>query len=209
MKKITELNQNFVLDSSAHEGLIDFDALFGRTAPLEIEIGSGKGTFLVSQAVAFPETNFLGFEWASKYYRHAADRITRRNLGNVRMLRDDAANFLREHVADGVVERFHIYFPDPWPKARHNKRRLLGEENMPEFYRTLAPGGVLNIATDHPDYFEQMEQVLLRGKMSHLFEQIDFTRPAGAREGEMTGTNFERKYLVEGRVTNTIALRKK
>ena len=89
-------------------GRIDFQRIFGRKAPVHIEIGSGKATFLVSQAKHRPEVNFLGIEWAGKYYRFAVDRIGRWNLSNVRIIRTDAADFLTEHVPDSSVQWFHI-----------------------------------------------------------------------------------------------------
>ena len=200
-------NPDFIIDLDNFDDYIDFNReVFSREAPLHIEIGSGRGTFLVSQSQAFPDINYIGIEWARKYYRHAADRIARWGLSNVRMLRTDAAWFMREHIADNTVDCYHIYFPDPWPKARHNKRRLICDDNLPEFIRTLKSGGTMNIATDHLDYFEQMQRVLLNPKVKELCE-IDFVRAAGAKDGEMAGTNFERKYLVEGRVTNTIAVK--
>ena len=84
--------------------MVDFDAVFGRKAPLHIEIGSGRGTFLVSQAKAFPEINFIGIEWANRYYRYSADRVARWDLRNARMVRDDAAAFIAEHVGDQSVD---------------------------------------------------------------------------------------------------------
>jgi len=204
----SNLDNRFLFDSHSVEGIVDFNEVFGRVAPLHIEIGSGRGTFLVSQAQAFPEINFIGIEWASRYYRYAADRLARWDIRNVRMVRDDAADFIAEHLADETVDWYHIYFPDPWPKKRHNKRRMLCDENLAQMIRTLKPGGIINVATDHIDYFDQMEKVLLDPVKSHI-EQVPYTRPVGARDGEYAGTNFERKYLVEGRKINTIAVRKK
>src|SRR5512137_837050 len=125
---------------------LDFVRIFGRTGPVHMEIGSGKGTFLVAQARAQPDVNFLGIEWARKFYRHAVDRIGRWGLGNVRIIRTDAATFLREFVPPESVDCFHIYFPDPWPKKRHHKRRLLQALNMEVLIRRLKPGGELRIA---------------------------------------------------------------
>lgn len=202
------MSSDFLFNPHDVEGIVDFNDIFGRTAPLHIEIGSGRGTFLASQAKAFPEINFVGIEWASRYYRHATDRMYRNNLTNVRMMRTEAADFIIEHLADEVVDMYHIYFPDPWPKKRHNKRRMVCDENVFQMIRTLKPGGVINVATDHSDYFEQMQEVLLDPEKTQI-EEVPYTKPVGAKEGEMAGTNFERKYLVEGRKTNIIAVRKK
>lgn len=190
------------------DGQLDFEVIFGRSGPVEIEIGSGKGTFLVSQAGAYEKTNFLGIEWANKVYRYAVDRIGRWGLKNVRLIRTDAADFLAEHVADESVEGFHLYFPDPWPKKRHHKRRFFCSENLEQMLRCLKPGGWINIATDHQDYFEQIQTVTRQAVEGGRAKIIPFIRPVGAGQGEYVGTNYERKYLKEGRPTYTLALQK-
>jgi len=188
-------------------GPIDFARIFGRAAPVHVEIGSGKATFLVAQAQAQPEVDFLGIEWARKFYRHAVDRIGRWGLRNVRILRADAATFLRDFVPDGSVDCFHIYFPDPWPKKRHHKRRFLQAANLEVLIRCLKPGGEIRIATDHADYFEQIQQAT--SVYGDRLEEIEFQRPAGAREAELTGTNYERKYVKQSRPIYTAAFRKR
>lgn len=188
------------------DGKIDFARLFGRVGPVHIEIGTGKGTFLVNQAQALPDDNFLGIEWAGRYYRYAVDRIGRWDMTNVRIIRTDAAVFIADSVPDDSVDCFHIYFPDPWHKKRHNKRRLICPENLENLIGCLKTGGQLRIATDHADYFEQIKSVL--AVRSDQLEEIDFLRPAGAQEGEYAGTNFERKYIKDQRPIHTIAVRK-
>ena len=186
---------------------IDWQALFGNDHPVELEIGIGKGTFLVGQAEARPETNFFGIEWANKYWRSASDRLRRRKCLNARTVRAEANYFLTEFVPDASLSVLHIYFPDPWPKARHNKRRLIQPLFMQLARRILEPDGRIQIVTDHKDYFEHIDQVV-RGAPG--FEVIDYNRPGGsAGEGEFVGTNFERKYAREGRPFYAIAARKK
>jgi len=194
------------LDPEALTGRIDFVQLFGRSAPVQLEIGSGKGTFLVNEAQACPEMDFFGIEWASKYYRHAVDRLGRRKLTNVRLIRTEAAGFLCDFVGEQTINGIHIYYPDPWPKKRHHKRRFICQPNVDQIHRVLKTGGHLKIATDHADYFEQM-QTVLRGYASR-FRGIEFRPTAGAQGGEWVGTNFERKYLKEERCVFTIALEK-
>ncbi|MFH1716446.1 MAG: tRNA (guanosine(46)-N7)-methyltransferase TrmB [Planctomycetota bacterium] len=188
------------------DGKVDFEEFFGRSGPVNIEIGSGKGTFLVNQAKAQPDDNFLGIEWARKYYRYAVDRIGRWGLTNVKIIRTDAVAFLTDFVPDESVDCFHIYFPDPWPKTRHHKRRFICAANLEHLLRALKTGGQLRIATDHADYFEQIKTVLAAA--GDRLEIIDFPRPAGADTGEWVGTNFERKYLKDQRPIHTIAARK-
>ena len=189
-------------------GMLDFTHFFGRSAPVEMEVGSGKGTFLLDEAKTFPEKDFFGIEWANKYYKYAVDRIGRWGVPNVRLMRTDAAEFISAHIADACISVFHLYFPDPWPKKKHNKRRFFCDENLAELFRILEPNGIINIATDHADYFEQMTEVADRAIEEHRFKEIDFIRPAGARDGEYVGTNYERKYITEGRKTYTLALQK-
>ncbi|MBN2138576.1 MAG: tRNA (guanosine(46)-N7)-methyltransferase TrmB [Sedimentisphaerales bacterium] len=187
-------------------GTLDFGDIFGREGPVHIEIGSGKGTFLVSQAGNFGDINFLGIEWARKYYRYAVDRIGRWGLDNVRIIRTDAASFIAEFLGDESVECFHIYFPDPWPKKRHHKRRFLCAGNFEQLLRCLKVGGEIRIATDHAEYFEAIQETIVR--FGDRVEEIALPATAGAIEGEITGTNYERKYIKDERSINTIAVRK-
>jgi tRNA (guanine-N7-)-methyltransferase len=184
----------------------DFSDVFGRSAPLHVEIGSGKGTFLVNQAVAFERINFLGIEWANKYYRHAVDRIGRRAVGNVRIIRTEAALFLFEYIPDKSVDCFHIYFPDPWPKRAHHKRRFVCAENITQMIRCLKKNGLINIATDHAGYFQWMQDEF--ECFAKKLKPVEFVKPAGAKDNELVGTNYERKYLKEKRNVFTLAFKK-
>ncbi len=206
VKRIIKDYEEVSLRPEKLDGTLDFGRIFGRRRPVHIEIGSGKGTFLVSQASDQQGVNFLGIEWARKYYRLAVDRIGRWGIGNVRIIRTDAASFLQEHIGDGTVSWFHIYFPDPWPKKRHHKRRFVCNANMEQMLRCLGREGVINIATDHVGYFEQIQEVV-SGQAGRV-EEIEFTVAAGAVEGELAGTNFERKYIKDGRAIYTIAVKK-
>lgn len=199
------------------EGRIDFWGVFGRGGPVHIEIGCGKGTFLVNQGRVQPEVNFIGIERASKYYRYAVDRIGRWGLTNVRIIRTDAATFLVNSIPDNSIDCFHIYFPDPWPKRRHNKRRFFCPANLEYMLRALKTGGELKIATDHTDYFQLIKELISARSLavagtatpySTWFEEIEFFPAAGAQIGEWVGTNFERKYLKENRAIYTIAVKK-
>jgi len=172
--------------------------------PFEIEIGSGKGTFLVQQAPLKPNVNFLGIEWAGEFYRYAADRMRRRSLRNVRILRADATEFLRFWCADDVAAVIHLYFSDPWPKKRHHKRRVVQDYTLPEFHRVLQPGGELRLVTDHDDLWAWYEDHAARH--AHLFERTRFDRPESAGDSEVVGTNFERKFREEGRAFHAMTL---
>jgi tRNA (guanine-N7-)-methyltransferase len=185
---------------------LNWAELFGNSNPVELEIGMGKGTFITEQAKARPDTNFFGIEWARWFWRYASDRLRRNHCANARTVRAEAAFFLREFVPPGSLSVLHIYFPDPWPKAKHNKRRLIQPPFLELVERVLIPGGgKLQVVTDHLDYWTQIEPVV-RG--SNL-QVVDYTRPGSAHEGEVVGTNFERKYIREGRPFYAIAATKK
>ena len=206
MARLLKEYPDIAIKSENLDDKIDFEKVFGRSAPVHIEVGSGRGTFLVNQAKLSPDANFLGIEWASRYYRYTVDRIGRWGLKNVRMLRDDAAVFISEFIPDTSVDCFHIYFPDPWPKKKHHKRRFICDKNLDQFLRCLKTSGSIRIATDHADYFEQIEKVL--SIKSACLRRIDFLPTATADIGEWVGSNFERKYLKEKRSIYTIAVKK-
>ena len=183
----------------SHEsGPFDARTLFANpTHAFEIEIGSGKGTFLVQQAVLQPETNFLGIEWTAEFWRYASDRVRRRELSNVRLLHTDATELFRFWLPDAIARVIHLYFSDPWPKSRHHKRRVIQDESLRHFHRVLAPGGELRIVTDHAELWKWYEEHALRN--AHLFAVKPFISPDSAKAGEVVGTNFERKLAREGR----------
>lgn len=181
---------------------IDWAVMYGNANPVEIEIGCGKGTFLKDQCLARPDTNFFGIEWARFYWRYTADRLRRHNCTNGRAIRAEAGFFLDEFVPAESLSVLHIYFPDPWPKARHNKRRLIQPKFMPKVLRVLKPGGRLSIVTDHADYWSWIEPAV---REAVGFTTVDYNRPGSAKDGEFVGTNFERKYAREGRPFYAIA----
>ena len=120
------------------------------------EIGSGKGLCLQLAAQANPDRHYLGIELAAKLAHRAADRLARSSLGNVTMLRGDARRFLAETVPTGSLERVHVYFPDPWWRNKHKKRRVLNEQTLQDIQRVLIPGGEFHFWTDVLDYYEHI-----------------------------------------------------
>ncbi|HEY7120335.1 MAG TPA: tRNA (guanosine(46)-N7)-methyltransferase TrmB [Tepidisphaeraceae bacterium] len=182
---------------------LDWAALFGNDHPVEMEIGIGKGTFITEAARANPGHNFFGIEWARWFWRYASDRLRRNKCLNARTVRAEAGYFIREFVRDASLAVLHIYFPDPWPKKRHHKRRLIQEPFVREIERILVPGGGrLQVVTDHQDYFEQIDALV---RASKVLSVVEYNRPGQAAEGEFVGTNFERKYKREARPFYAIA----
>ncbi|MCF7956952.1 MAG: tRNA (guanosine(46)-N7)-methyltransferase TrmB [Phycisphaerae bacterium] len=203
-------NEDIAVDLDKCPENMDLSTLFGQPGPIEIEIGSGKGTFLLNQAKAHPQTNFLGIEWANKYYQLSVDRMRRWNMTNVRVLRTDAVDFIGRYVPDQAIETVHIYFPDPWPKTRHHKRRFFNPDPILAVHRCLKVGGQLRYATDHAEYFQWTCDIIRNNeKIAPLFQEVDFAPTQAADEGEWVGSNFERKYAIEGRSVYRLALVKK
>ncbi len=181
----------------------DFPAIFGNEHPVELELGVGKGRFLIQQAEARPDTNFVGIEWASRYYRLVAERAAKRGLANFRILRDDAGRVVRDVIAAASIDGLHVYFPDPWPKSRHLKRRLIQPPFVREAARIVKPGGTVFLATDHPDYAVQMEEVF-RADPDFLqtFRAIGDEAPEGV-------TNWEQKFRAMGRTIHKFRFQRK
>jgi tRNA (guanine-N7-)-methyltransferase len=182
---------------------LDWQQLYGNDHPVELEIGMGKGTFLTEQAKGRPETNFFGIEWARWFWRYASDRLRRNGCTNARTVRAEASYFLTEFVPAQSLSVLHIYFPDPWPKARHHKRRLIQPKFVPIVARVLKPGGRIQVVTDHQGYWEENIEPTIRA--AEGFSVVDYNRPGSAGAGEFVGTNFERKYAREGRPFYAIA----
>lgn len=128
--------------------------LFGREAPLEVEIGSGKGLFLQTASKAQPEHNFLGVEVSYKYAKFTAARLATQEANNAISVHGDGLRFFREFIPDASLHAVHVYFPDPWWKARHRRRRVLNESFLTDVVRTLETGGRLHFWTDVQEYFD-------------------------------------------------------
>ncbi len=143
------------------------EKLFGNTKPLEVEVGTGKGLFLRQATKATPEHNFFGIEVAHKYARFAAAYLEKEGAENGRMMSGDALRVFREVFTDGCLEAVHVYFPDPWWKKRHRKRRVLNEDFLSNVGRTLRVGGQLHFWTDVKEYFdttlEMIEEMQAKG----------------------------------------------
>lgn len=175
---------------------IDWAALFGNDHPVELEIGSGKGLFLANAGAAQPDRNFFGIELAKKYARRAADRVAKRGLSNVRVLPNDARLFLAKFVPDQSLAALHVYFPDPWWKARHKKRRVFAEPLVRDAERLLIPGSPFHVVTDVAEYFGVIRELMAAHPR---FTDLPAPEPHEAEHELDYLTNFERKYRLEGR----------
>jgi tRNA (guanine-N7-)-methyltransferase len=175
--------------------------LFGRKAPLEIELGTGKARFLIEAARRQPAHDFLGIERALSYYRFSRERLARTGLRNARVLRADGRLFVTTSVAPASVHAFHVYFPDPWPKKRQRKRRLLDAVFLDVLASRLVPGGLLRVATDHSGYAAELAVLLqtVRDLEDAGWDSMPTPPP----------THYEIKYREEGRPIRRFLLRRR
>ena len=200
------------LDLSRH--LLSFDdlpqpwdaaVLFGRDAPLEVEVGTGKGLFVARAAAASPEHDFLGIEVAGKYARFAAAKLAVRELSNARIANADGLRIFRELLPRDAVYAVHVYFPDPWWKKRHHKRRVMTEAFVRDVQRVLAPAGRLHFWTDVKEYFDRTLEILTAATTLHGPIEVP-ERPA---EHHMDyGTHFERRVRLHGETVYRAAFQK-
>jgi len=179
---------------------LKLDRLVEGSGPWEVEIGFGKGRYLLERAQAEPENRFLGIEIAGKYHRILVDRARKRGVRNLLALRGDARYLMSAVLPRGFARAVHVYFPDPWPKVRHHKRRLFDPENLDLVLRLLEPEGRLWLATDFLDYGE------LAAEMLEALPGLEVVRLAGPWSGGPR-TNYEAKYVQEGRTLLRLAVR--
>lgn len=138
---------------------LDFESVYGTTAPLEVDLGCGDGSFLTAAAAANSETNFLGVERLVGRVRNACQKIAANGLTNARVLRCEISYAVCHLLPPGSVAVFHLMFPDPWPKRRHAARRIVTESFLASLDRGLASGGTIRIATDQTEYLRKIERV--------------------------------------------------
>ena len=154
-----ELGRDALDTEGTPAGLIDTEAWFGRSAPVILEIGCGAGISTLAMAAAEPHLDVIAVEVYRKGLAQLLGAVDRQGLTNVRFIRGDGVDVLEHMVAPGSLTGVRVFFPDPWPKARHHKRRLLQPPTMALIADRLKPGGLLHAATDHAGYAEQIAEV--------------------------------------------------
>jgi tRNA (guanine-N7-)-methyltransferase len=191
----------YILNGPLPEGPLDFTRLFERQAPLELDLGCGRGRFLLARAAAHPEVNFIGIDRVRLRLRKLDRRADEARLSNIRMLCGDAADLIRAHIPAGTVSACYVFFPDPWPKRRHHPRRLISAEFVGLLAAVLTPGGCIHVATDHGDYFQAIRRVW---DIDPRFTPAEPYVPAEAEE-----TDFGVLFQSEGRVIGRCSYRRR
>ncbi len=171
------------------------ETLFGNPNPMNLEVGSGKGLFLANAARTAPDENFVGIEIARKYSRFAAARLAKAGLQNARVVHGDALAIVRDRVPDLSLAAVHVYFPDPWWKKRHHKRRVVTDSFLADIERVLVPGGLLHFWTDVEDYYQSTIELL------NQVTQLDGPAPEVEQPAQHDldyRTHFERRMRLQG-----------
>lgn len=179
--------------------LFDFEKMFGNRNPVILEIGSGKGRFLIDTASERPDVNLIGIEKSLHYYRVIRDRLRKRDLRNVRLINYDAFVVLQKMIPDASIAEIHIYFPDPWPRKKEQKRRIIRPEVLAEIRRVLVDGGWGIYVTDHREYFEAA---------APLIESTFRAERRVPGPDDPPRTNYEAKYRAEGREIYEVRFRR-
>jgi tRNA (guanine-N7-)-methyltransferase len=180
---------------------LDLNRVFGRMASVEIDIGCGDGAFLVALASQNPERNFLGIERLLGRARCACRKIAQQKLDNARVIRVESSYAIRYLLPPASVAVFYLMFPDPWPKRRHQRRRIITEEFLGSIRRALLPYGLLRIATDQYDYFTEIQRAVNQrcGFVVEAFRGDAFNIPT---------TTFEKRFRDQRLEIHRLALRK-
>jgi tRNA (guanine-N7-)-methyltransferase len=185
------------LPAELHVARLDIAELFGRSAPVHVDLGCGDGSFLCEMAQQFPKNDYLGIERLTK----RVEKVRRKaeKMENVRVLRADTLFAVRHLLPESSVETFYLLFPDPWPKRRHQFRRIFTRDFLDAIAAALKKHGVLRVATDQLDYFRQMERL---SRAHSCFEVVDF------HDAVLPETKFERKFREQGAPIYRLTLRK-
>ena len=201
-RALDELHERYGIEF--RDAVLDPEAIYARRAPLVLEIGSGMGETTAAIAEAHPDTDFLAVEVHTPGIGSLLRKIDALGLSNLRVVRHDAVEVLARMIDDASLAAIHLFFPDPWPKKRHHKRRLVQPEFVALAARKLAPDGILHAATDWPEYAEQMLAVL---SAEPQLENAD--KGYAARPAHRPLTKFEHRGLKLGHPVRDLVFRRR
>ena len=176
---------------------LDLPKVYGRSAPLHVDLGCGDGTFLFALAQQLPEKDFLGTERLLHRVKKACRKAEQ--IANMRVLRIESAYAVRHLLPGESVEMFHLLFPDPWEKRRHHQRRIVGLDFLRDVHAALKSGGILRVVTDHREYFEQIQEVAARTEKYELIPPNGQVYPP---------SRFEEQFQQRGVEIHRLELRK-
>lgn len=194
-----EQADRWVLPAPNPDHFIDFQTLFGNNHPIEVEIGFGKGAFLVQSATNRSNINFFGLEHEKKYTFQTASRLARRNLNNCRVMPADGSKIITLNILPGTLSALHLYFPDPWWKTRHHKRRIITPAFLVSVAKCLGKEMPFHFATDVPEYFFSTLKLLEKNRhlsITSVWHSLEVP------SGDSIVTNFERKAYSQGRTVH-------
>jgi tRNA (guanine-N7-)-methyltransferase len=195
-----EFTTHYILPSEPESRSAALQSFLASSKTLEVDLGCGRGRFLLARAGRFPETAFIGIERIPLRLQKVDTRATTNGLTNIRLIQAEALNAVQAILPPNSVTTFFLYFPDPWPKRRHHCRRLVNTTFISAIYRTLIPGGCIHIGTDHAEYFDAILKVW---KKESRFQEIQPYIPPEEEE-----TDFGMLFRKQGLSANRCSFQK-
>ncbi len=194
-----EMDRILIAPGSIDECL-DFPRVFGNRNPVEIEIGAGKGRFILAESKKRTDVNFIAIERSRKFLRIGLLRASKDSCPNCRFLCLDADFVLKLLIRPESVQAYHVYFPDPWPKGRHQKRRLFNPRFIEKMAETLSEEGILYLRTDHEEYFHETHARLLESGLFRVLEETTSEETIqDFEEADENATHYEIKWRMASR----------
>ena len=190
-ESLTSEPESYLVPATEIAQSLPLDKLFPRRAPLHVDVGCGKGRFLLARSQRFPDIDFLGIDRLLVRLRKIEKKLIRQDVTNVRLVHMEASYTLGHMMPPGSVHTFYIFFPDPWPKRRHHRRRLINPSFLDALSHVLEPGGTIHFATDHLEYFRPAAACF---RADARFSDVPAFSPT-----EEERTDFERLFTGQGK----------